>query len=632
MMRGSVLPVLVELALWVGAASVFLASYMAIMDVGGQTVQAHGEVLAIPFLVWALIRIVPSVLGISASASASITFALMGALLIAIVLGYQALVLLGLQSWGRVITWPMAIAYVPQIRALLEALGLGLLPTLGACLLFVTSIAWIGLASQRGVATIIGPVAPGQRRPWGWFIVGVVLLTALQSWKFIQFPRVDLQEPVALTFFPDYGRAGPQNSTPVESPVQRAIDLEERARLVGRRIEDAPNIILIVGDALRSDAFSFMGNPRRTSPSLDALVERGHLVWAGPMHSICAESFCGLMGLAKSRSIHRLTSPALSLTDVLRAHGYAIKFLLGGDHTNFYGLAEAFGEADLYRDGSTAAEYMNDDELVVRYTNELDRFSGRPVFIQYHLMSTHGLGARSARYRVFEPALNYYNQIALRSAHPASRDAAARNFYDNGVLQFDSIVQRVLHLLEAKGYLDSAVVIITGDHGEHLGEQGLFGHANSVFESALRVPGVVLSFPGKSDVGLVASTPGRASIIDIAPTVAGLVGFESPVGWEGRDLLGGDSGASSRILYFAQGKEAGVIHAGAGSVRKYWLDYGEREDFLFDLLVDPDESRNLVGSALVPPDALLALQVDAARIGSAVRLAEASFVEVEGAH
>lgn len=273
---------------------------------------------------------------------------------------------------------------------------------------------------------------------------------------------------------------------------------------------------------------------------------------------------------------------------------------------------------------------MNDDELVVRYTEELGDFSGKPVFIQYHLMSTHGLGTRAPQFRLFEPALNYYNQIALRRTDPADRNAAARNFYDNGAAQFDSIVARILHSLRVKGYLDDAIVVITGDHGEHLGEHGMFGHASSVFEPALRVPGVVLSFPPHGDPKGVEVTAGMASIIDLAPTVTGLIGVESPGGWEGRNLLAGAVGELPRILYFAQGKEAGVIRSTADSSHKYWVDYGSRRDFLFDLLADPQESQNLIGSALVSQDVLLQLQAEAAKIGSSVRLAEARFVEVDG--
>lgn len=623
----SLLPSLIELALWAATSTFFLHFYLAAMEVGAPTAKAHIDVLAIPFLAWLAIRLLPFVYGGAGSSWASTSAGLLGAMLPTVVLGYHALVLLGLQSWGRVITWPLALEYATQFGALLAALDLDLIPTSCVAVLFVAMVGWVGINSQRAIAETTGLMAPSGRRIGTWSMFGASLLAMVMAWQFMVFPRFDLQEPVAVSFFPEYGKAGPQTTTPPESTVQRAVDLEERANFTAKPISDARNVILIVGDALRSDAFSFMGNPRKTSPSLDALVQRGHLVWAGPMHSICAESYCGLLGLAKSRNLHQLTGAALSLQDVLRAHGYTINFLLGGDHTNFYGLAEAFGKTDLYRDGSTAEEYLNDDELVVRYTEELTEFSGTPVFIQYHLMSTHGIGAKAPQYRLFKPTLNYFNPIALRRADPATRNSAARNFYDNGVIQLDSMVRRLLESLERKGYLDNALVVITGDHGEHLGEHGLFGHANSVFEPALRVPGVILSFPPLDGGAQVETTAARRSTIDLAPTVTALIGARTPDGWDGRNLVAEDDPEQRRVLFFAQGKEAGVIHSSGGYSRKYWMDFESRQEFLFDLMKDPDESRNLVGSDLVPADVVLALQADAARIGSSVRLAESTIKE-----
>ena len=60
------------------------------------------------------------------------------------------------------------------------------------------------------------------------------------------------------------------------------------------------------------------------------------------------------------------------MQQVLKLHGYRIHMILGGDHTNFYGLKELYGNVDTYFDGSQAPEYFkNDDRLVVDRTKAL---------------------------------------------------------------------------------------------------------------------------------------------------------------------------------------------------------------------------------------------------------------------
>lgn len=60
-----------------------------------------------------------------------------------------------------------------------------------------------------------------------------------------------------------------------------------------------------------------------------------------PLSTVCSESVCGLMGMARSKYVHELTGEAMSLTQVLNRHGYAIQMILGGDHTNYYELRHA---------------------------------------------------------------------------------------------------------------------------------------------------------------------------------------------------------------------------------------------------------------------------------------------------
>jgi hypothetical protein len=395
-------------------------------------------------------------------------------------------------------------------------------------------------------------------------------------------------EPVMLSLNAGIGIEATQNN---QSEGARLLDRREAEVAAAYRpgVLSVPrNVILIVGDALRGDHLGALDYSRPTTPYLDRLVASGQSALIQRIVSICSESYCGLMGIARSKFVHEFSRASLTLQQVLAQHGYQIALILGGDHTNFYGLSDALGPADIYWDGSMSTVYVNDDRAVVERVNELSPWDGKPMFLQLHLMSSHGLGKRHEEFVQFVPARNYYRRKPGISDE--RRSAEAINYYDNGILQFDAIVKDLLESLERRGYLDDAVVIITGDHGEMLGEHGFYAHANKVFEPALDVPLVVLRFGYQGEP--LEPRP-FASQVDIAPTILKELELPVPPGWSGTAL---QQPTIRKFSFFQQGRDVGLIDLrNPERVWKFWTDVVSEESFAFDASRDPEEMNNLVG-------------------------------------
>jgi arylsulfatase A-like enzyme len=206
-------------------------------------------------------------------------------------------------------------------------------------------------------------------------------------------------------------------------------------------------------------------------------------------------------------------------------------------------------------------------------------------------MSTHALGKRDAATSRFLPAANYVQAEGRRGG-------LGINFYDNGVAQADAIVSELLETLAAKGYMRNTIVAITADHGECLGEHGLYLHANSVHEPALRIPFLLVSYghpPGRTIGGHAI-----ASQIDIAPTILAELGFPQPATWSGTPL---QSPASRAFTHFQERSSIGVLdHREPENVWKYWFNSRTRREYAFNLSTDPDEKVNAVDR--VPPERL----------------------------
>jgi len=99
-----------------------------------------------------------------------------------------------------------------------------------------------------------------------------------------------------------------------------------------------------------------------------------------------------------------------------------------------------------------------------------------------------------------------------------------RELYYGGVAQADAMIGEVIDELEARGVLDNTIVVVTSDHGEELGEHGLWEH-DWMYQTNLRIP-LVMRWPK----GIPAGTRVAANVdsIDLVPTICELMGLEAP--------------------------------------------------------------------------------------------------------
>lgn len=585
-----------ELVVWGALTGGFLHAYIGDFGAESSVILPHATVIlafwlglvGIRLAVWRLL----GGSGLSRPATALLV------LLPPIALGvWYAVIFVGLSSWGRVPTWSLVWTYVKQSPHLLATLGFPawLLPFAGAT--FLASLTIVAWRPPR-----LDWCEPASRRlsSSGSLVVALscVALALTQVLRLSSISDFHSEEPIGASFFP-IRSAEMQTHAATASP---SLDAAERRELAAYRATPAlkaRNVVLIIGDALRASHMGVYGYERQTTPHLAASTHI-HQTWIAPAtKAICAESLCGLLSLSSSRPLQSMPSHPIILHEILRRHGYRVRLALGGDHTNFYGLRDAYGRVDSSFDGTDqSARYVNDDLAVLDYLETLPVHDGtQPELLQLHLMSTHGLGTRHDVADQFEPSTNYYRWPTREGgrAPPKAEDAQrAVNYYDNGVRQFDLFVSRILDTLDSKGYLDNALIVISGDHGEMLGETGVFGHRYSVDESVLTVPLVIQR---RGYTGDEFGTWTLTSQVDVAPTILAELGIRPPATWKGVAL---QTPARPRYVYFRQGSQSGAYFRGTGPLFKYWIDQSSGQSFLFDVDNDPLGHRNLI--PLTRPD------------------------------
>ena len=163
-------------------------------------------------------------------------------------------------------------------------------------------------------------------------------------------------------------------------------------------------------------------------------------------------------------------------------------------------------------------------------------------------------------------------------------------YYYATVSFIDYNVGRILAHLEESGELDNTLIVWTSDHGEYLGDYNCFGK-RTFLRSAANVP-LIARYPERFPAGLQVDAP--ASLVDVMPTFLAAAGIDpgGPI-WTAWILPRWRPIPDMRDVVFGQYQCGGKASYMALTRRwKYIYCASDNREFLFDLLVDPDETRN----------------------------------------
>jgi arylsulfatase A-like enzyme len=428
-----------------------------------------------------------------------------------------------------------------------------------------------------------------------------------------------------------------------------------------------PNIILVVFDTARRDRFGCYGYGRPTTPTVDGLARGGLVVetmisngpWTMPAHGALFSGLYPSQHGCTTKGRRLRPTVATTVAEWLGCRGYdtwcATNNGLIGPRS---GLARGFGHYHFPPDtfplwrravrrvGAVAGRGHTGGAVVNDWLRRaLPPARRRPLFLFVNYLECHWpyMPLRRFERRVSAAGVSPLAHLRYRllmtsrfGPYEAIARATARelrllsDLYDAALAQADHHLANVLGILERAGYLSRpTVVIVTADHGEHLGEHGLAGHAAALDDTLIRVPFVVWG-PGIISPGRVAD---GFEFVDVLPSLAALLGAPLPAPYLGgrrRHLFSGadqdgDDVAFAEYLAWPPGKVAQLIRrnpsydfAGlardlvCARTRRFKLILrGDGTQALYDLETDPGETTDVSARH---PAAVTALQ---ARVAAA---------------
>ena len=351
------------------------------------------------------------------------------------------------------------------------------------------------------------------------------------------------------------------------------------------------NVILIICDALRADHLSAYGYGRPTSPFIDGLINSGKAARVKHCISTCSCTLCGVPSILLSRTWNDCAVNGFNIIGLLKDHGYHTYAIISGAHQEWYNMAKFYSDdCDIYFDGKQSKHYyFKDDRVLLEGMDRVKTMSDTPALFYFHLQSTHETGLLLDTYAVYKP---FKKSITTKNMN----GEAAINEYDNKVLQADDMIRQIFSALDHKGYLKNSMVIITSDHGQGLGEHGISGHVDWLYQPQVSIPLIICD-----DSLSLYHNLSFARQIDIAPTITDRLHLRKPASWMGISLM---QDSIAPYSYHETGKSGletkqakyMIIQYEAELIYKYIFTAGFKQEELYELTSDPAENNNLVKS------------------------------------
>ena len=351
----------------------------------------------------------------------------------------------------------------------------------------------------------------------------------------------------------------------------------------GQSPKEIRHVLLISIDTCRADYLSCYGYPQQTTPNIDAIAEEGILFenvvtpipWTLPAHSSMLTGTIPPYHGVHDNYAYRLGQFNVTLAEIMRQNGFQTAAIIGAFVMDSqFGLDQGFETYNDHFDGEvdTTTISQRRAEDVTRYGLKwLEEHHHEPFFLFLHY---------------FDPHDEYVPPEPFASAF-------RNNLYAGEIAYTDHCIGQVIKKLKQLRLYGSTLIIITGDHGEMLGEHGEPTHSYFIYQSAIKVP-LIFKLPGQRKSKNI---KGLIGLIDIVPTICSLLGIQPPR--QGQDLspclLGKVRPDRERYMYCESlGPTQYKANALFGVVTNRFKYIQTTRPELYDLVQDPHETKDLI--------------------------------------
>jgi arylsulfatase A-like enzyme len=423
-------------------------------------------------------------------------------------------------------------------------------------------------------------------------------------------------------------------------PLLTALLVSPLAALCAASSKEAYNVLLLMTDEHTPRVLGCYGDPLVQTPTLDALAARGvRFTAAYCQNPICVPSRVSLVSGRMPSHLQTLGNAAnqkyenmTTLADVFNKAGYQTawfgkthwgdpRFQESGEGAKNKKAAkaeraqaegdESFGRLPQQAQVSKWPVEKNPEHLTANEAlafleqNKAGKFFMGVSFVkphfpftiqqQYYDLYRGKVSLPRAPAQLIEelPAISKQERAKHKLGEATNEEVLrAKAIYYGMVTYVDEEFGRILKKLDELGLREKTIILYTADHGEMLGDRGIW-YKNSFYDGSASIP-FIWSFPKALPLGKVISAP--AMNMDIFPTLCDLCNLPKPSGLEGKSLAplmkGTEDGKDRYAL--SENYRGGFAGRMIRTSRWKYFFYTNGEEYLYDMQADPLEENNLI--------------------------------------
>ncbi|WP_126456763.1 phosphoethanolamine transferase [Sulfuriflexus mobilis] len=236
--------------------------------------------------------------------------------------------------------------------------------------------------------------------------------------------------------------------------------------------KDRELIILVIGETVRADRFSLNGYNRKTNPLLEKedVISFSNVLACG---TSTAESVpCMFSVLNKNDYSIAKAVERENLLDVLKHAG--VNILWRDNNSSSKGVADRVTyESYKHADKNTICNpECRDEGMLVGLQDYINKNTSGDIFIVLHQMGNHG----PAYYKRYPKSFEKFKPVCATNQLEDCSVEEINNAYDNAILYTDDFLKKVIDLLKTNNHGFETAMLYVSDHGESLGENGIYLH------------------------------------------------------------------------------------------------------------------------------------------------------------
>ena len=297
--------------------------------------------------------------------------------------------------------------------------------------------------------------------------------------------------------------------------------------------------IVVVGEAARANRFSLNGYERKTNPLLEkeAIINFSEVSSCGTSTAISVP--CMFSHLERQNYSDKVAKNTENVIDIVKHAGIDVLWRDNNSDSKGVALRVKYEDFRTPQKNTICDEECRDEGMLVGLQEYVDAQKS-DVLIVLHQMGNHG----PAYYKRYPKAFEHFNPTCQTNQVEKCTTEEIGNAYDNAILYTDYFLSKTIAFLKANDKHYETALIYMADHGESLGEKGLYLHGIPYFmapDEQTHV-GALMWFGEKARAridteALRQNASEKYSHDNLFHTILGLVGVETAVYDKSKDIL-----------------------------------------------------------------------------------------------